>query len=83
MPNKLQKGMRKNVDFQVVKAICKEHGLMFDLEKPRGRGHPKIVITDGEITLKHPISHSPAGNTRPLDVRQRYLHRLKDKGLIS
>ena len=51
--------VRKNADYVAVLSWASRNGLSVILEPPTGKGHPKIVITDGTTMLRRPIACTP------------------------
>jgi len=77
--NRLIQEVRKNPDFVEATRLLEELGLDYELEPPRGKGHPILRIG----SVRWPVASTPSSRMRVANVRAHLRQRLRQAGLIS
>ena len=78
----LARRVMRHPDAIAATRLCADLGLSWGIEKARGKGHPKLVISDGERIARYSLSSSP-GHQNMAQVRASLARFLKQHGFIK
>lgn len=73
----------RNVDARTVADLAAELGLDFEIQRPRGRGHPHAIVGRGDRTVRITLGSSPSARTHAAQVRAGAMAKLREAGLVK